>query len=215
MLVVEQAPLHTPKIIGFDTIARLEPAAAGRLAAAGLAFAVSYVSLREGGPGPLDAAHVELLAGAGLRVMPVQFARTSGWSAKSGQADGAAAARNALAVGLPPGVTLWCDLEGAIPSADIAIAYANAWVEAATAAGAEDPGLYVGAGLPLTGDELFERLAVRRYWRSFSAVPNIARRGYQMLQLFPGDQLVEGIRVDLDVVQSDYFGDRPRWAAAG
>jgi hypothetical protein len=60
----------------------------------------------------------------------------------------------------------------------------------------------------------FSCSAFARYWRSFSAVENIEKRGYQMLQLFPGNQLVAGVPVDLDVVQSDYLGSRPVWAFA-
>jgi hypothetical protein len=74
-----------------------------------------------------------------------------------------------------------------------------------------DPGLYVGAGVPLTSDELFHEVPFRRYWRSFSQVPNVDVRGYQMIQLFPGDVAVAGVRVDVDVVQSDYLRNRPVW----
>jgi hypothetical protein len=144
--------------------------------------------------------------------MPVQFARTSGWSAESGRADGAAAARNAIAAGIPSATTLWCDLEGGIPSAHIAVAYANGWHDAARAAGIEEPGIYVGAGVPLSERELYQELAFSRYWRSLSQVPNVDVRGYQMLQLFPDDQVVEGVQIDVDVIQSDYLGGRPRWA---
>ncbi len=214
MLQVETAPINTPKIVGFDTIARLDWPKAKSLAAAGLTFALSYVSLRPGLSGPLDAEQLDVLTAAGFRVMPVQYARTRDWSAATGQTDGAAAASNARAAGIPAGCTLWCDLEGAIPNPDVAVAYANAWANAALAGGAEDPGIYIGAGVPLTGQELYDRLAFKRYWRSFSAVPDIAKRGYQMLQLFPGNQIVAGVQVDLDVIQTDYLGDRPRWALA-
>jgi len=56
---------------------------------------------------------------------------------------------------------------------------------------------------------------LRRYWRSFSEVPNVAGRGYQLIQLFPDDQEVLGPgrgRFDLNAAQSDYFGDRWTWA---
>jgi hypothetical protein len=216
MLRVEKAPSSTAKVIGFDTVAKVKTATAARLVAEGLVFGVRYVGLAGPTPGTLDALELEGLTRAGLGVMAVQYARTSAWSAETGRADGRAAARNALAAGLPPDTTLWCDMEGPIPGAEIAFAYANAWHEAATSAGMNDPGLYVGAGLapPLSEAELFHALLFARYWRSFSAVSNVQARGYQMIQLFPGNQVVAGVQVDLDVVQSDYLGSRPLLAVA-
>jgi Domain of unknown function (DUF1906) len=214
MLTVETAPLNTSEIVGFDTIAKLDAAAGSCLVDAGLRFCVRYVAL--GAPGSRDLDDVELdgLTGAGLAMMAVQYARTGGWSATTGRADGEAAARNALAAGFPPDATLWCDAEGAIPSTDVAIAYSTAWYEGATAGGCTELGIYVGAGFapPVSEPQLFHALPFRRYWRSLSQVQNVGTRGYQVLQLFPGDQLIAGVRVDLDVVQSDYLGSRPRWA---
>jgi hypothetical protein len=79
-----------------------------------------------------------------------------------------------------------------------------------------NPGVYVGAGVapPLSESELFHSLPFQRYWRSFSAVNNVQARGYQLLQLYPGDQVIAGVQVDLDVVQTDYLGSRPCWAVA-
>jgi hypothetical protein len=214
MFTVETAPMNTARIVGFDTIAKIDADAAARLANAGLCFAVRYVGLGGAGPRDLDGSELDALTGAGLAVMAVQYARTGDWGAAAGRDDGRAAARNALAAGLPPDATLWCDAEGAITSADTAIAYSAAWYEAATAEGCTDLGVYVGAGFapPLSDSELFHALPFRRYWRSLSQVQNVATRGYQMVQLFPDDQVIAGVRVDLDVVQSDYLGCRPRWA---
>jgi hypothetical protein len=214
MLQVEQAPRDSTNIVGFDTITKVSSAAAVRLAGTGLRFAVRYVGLNAPSPGSLDALELDGLTAAGLAVMGVQYARTANWSADTGRMDGEAAARNALAAGLPPDTTIWCDMEGSITGAEVAIAYGTGWYDGATAAGISDPGVYVGAGLapPLTDAELFHSLPFRRYWRSFSAVGNVQTRGYQMLQLFPGDQVIAGVQVDLDVVQSDYLGSRPCWA---
>jgi Domain of unknown function (DUF1906) len=216
MLVVEVAPANTAKVIGFDTITKIDSDAASRLVAEGLRFAVRYVGLGDGGPHDLDGEELDVLASAGLGVMAVQYARTSGWDAETGRTDGQAAARLVLAAGFPAEATLWCDLEGAIPNAEVAISYANAWHEGATSGGIADPGVYIGAGAapPLMASQLYNDLAFRRYWRSFSRVNEVEVRGYQMIQLFPGDQIVAGVRVDLDVVQSDYRGSRPRWAVS-
>jgi hypothetical protein len=215
MFRVKTAPIDPARIVGFDTVAKLTGPTARRLASAGLSFAGRYVALRAPGAGDLDASELEEVTNAGLGVMPIQYARTGGWSADSGRTDGAAAARNALAVGVPPEATLWCDLEGRIPGAEAAIAYATNWHAAATEAGIADPGLYVGAGIPLTSEQLFHDLPFRRYWRSLSQVPNVDVRGYQLIQLFPDDVVVAGVRVDLDVVQSDYRQNRPVWVALG
>jgi hypothetical protein len=216
MLQVERAPRGSTNILGFDTVAKINAPQATRLAGTGLHFAVRYVGLAGPSPGSLDALEVDLLTSSGLALMGVQYARTHDWSAETGRADGEAAARNALAAGLPPETTLWCDMEGAIPGVDVAIAYANAWYDGATSVGMNNPGVYVGAGLapPLSDAELFHALPFQRYWRSFSAVSNVQARGYQMLQLYPGDQVIAGVQVDLDVVQSDYLGSRPCWAVA-
>jgi hypothetical protein len=216
MLQVERAPRDSTRILGFDTVAKIDSPTAARLATSGLQFAVRYVGLRGPAPGSLDARELDGLTGCGLAVMAVQHARTSDWSAETGRADGEAAARNALAAGLPPDTTLWCDMEGAIPGAEVAIAYGNAWHNGATSAGMNNPGVYVGAGVapPLSEGELFHSLPFQRYWRSFSAVNNVQARGYQLLQLYPGDQVIAGVRLDLDVVQTDYLGSRPCWAVA-
>lgn len=214
MLNVETAPVNTARIVGFDTIAKIDADAAARLADAGLCFAVRYVGLGEPGPRDLDGTELDALTGAGVAVMAVQYARTDGWSAAAGRADGQAAARNALVAGLPSDATLWCDVEGAIPGVAAGLAYASAWYAGAAAEGWAELGIYVGAGFapPISDSQLFHALPFRRYWRSFSQVQNVATRGYQVLQLFPDDQVIAGVRVDLDVVQSDYLGSRPRWA---
>jgi hypothetical protein len=210
-LRLETAPTTPTRIVGFDTIAKLDGATATGLVSAGLAFGIRYVGLGNPGRSDLDATELNALTDAGLGIMAVQYARTTGWSNATGRADGQAAARNALAAGVLAEATLWCDLEGRLPSAEVAIAYAAAWYEAATNAGIQDPGLYVGAGVPLTSEQLFHDLLFRRYWRSLSQVPNVDVRGYQMLQLFPEDVTVAGVRIDLDVVQSDYLQNRPVW----
>jgi hypothetical protein len=129
-----------------------------------------------------------------------------------GAADGTAAAKNALAIGYPKGACLWLDLEGAIPSAADCIAYVNAWYEAAAAAGmnASALGVYVGPGVPLTPTELYQKLYLARYWKAGAIVPDVQSRGYQMMQLYPGNQTIApGILIDYDVIQDDFFNSAP------
>jgi len=88
------------------------------------------------------------------------------------------------------------------------IDYCEAWFEAVNQSG-YIPGLYVGAGALLTGQQLYD-LSFQHYWRSQSRVPDIPSRGYQMIQLFPSIQ-VNGVGVDLDVVQDDQQGGQAQW----
>ena len=202
--------------MGFDTIAKLTGTTAQGLVSAGLSFAGRYVALGTPGPGDLDASELEeaTAAGPGRHGHPVR----SHPGLERREREGPTA-RPRRATRSPwacrPRRRLWCDLEGRIPGADVAIAYAVQWYEAATEAGIPSPGLYVGAGVPLTSEQLFHDLPFRRYWRSLSQVPNVDVRGYQLIQFFPDDVTVAGVRVDLDVVQSDYLQNRPVWVVRG
>jgi len=149
---------------------------------------------------------------SGLALMPVQHTRAAGWYPERslGQEDGREAASFADAIGFPAGVSLWCDLEGVNTAAHAqeVIADCRGWYEAVRAGG-YSPGLYVGAGTLLSGQQLFE-LPFHHYWRSSSRVPNIASRGYQLVQLSPSIQL-NGISVDLDIAVPDEKGESARW----
>jgi hypothetical protein len=138
------------------------------------------------------------------------YARVRDWSADTGRADGARVASKALAAGFPTAATLWCDQEAGVPDQPTAVACATAWWQGATGAGAEDPGLYVGDGCGFeNGAALHTHIPFRRYWRSMSQVPNVAGRGYQVLQLYPPNEVVAGVRIDQDIIQSDYEGGLP------
>jgi hypothetical protein len=131
-------------------------------------------------------------------------------SALLGQRDGQNAATNAQQVGLPPGVNVWCDVEGVSSAAtpqDV-IDYCQAWHSAVEIAD-YIPGLYVGCDTKLTGEQLRD-LSFQHYWRSQSSVPEIPHRGYQIIQLFPSISAV-GIAIDLDVTQTDREGGQAQW----
>ncbi|MBX7078570.1 MAG: DUF1906 domain-containing protein [Nannocystaceae bacterium] len=203
-------------ILGFDTATPLSPSQARSLRASGFGFCARYLkrtpSEQPPASGPaltLDEAHGVL--GSGLALIPVQYgSSTLVPDASGGTAVGEAAAINAAALGIPVGVTIWCDLEwapdvAADPSSTIA--YANAWHDAVVAAGFR-AGLYVGPNLPLGGVQLGE-LAFRSYWKSASGVPWPVPRGFQLLQ---GDAIaIAGTTVDPDVACDDAQGDRLVW----
>ena len=210
-----------PGTQGFDTDTRLVAASAGQLFGAGFQFAVRYLSRTTSqNPGDLGGTEAETILGAGLALMAVQHCPLAGWAptAALGGSYGQAAALNATTIGLPIGVSLWLDLEGVASYATAAntIAYVNAWAgEVADASFV--PGLYVGANQPLTGDELYWRLKVSRYWRSASRVPDIPYRGYCLAQALMPSPVSNGangdISIDRDVIMADAFGGVPIWLA--
>jgi hypothetical protein len=201
--------------LGFDANSHISANVAQQFASQGYQFCVRYLSR---GPvqaaGDLSAAEANAILGAGLALMAVQHVRMAGWSptAALGQSDGTNAAANATTIGFPPGVNIWCDLEGVnqAAAAQDVIGYCNAWY-AAVSAGGFVPGLYVGANAILTGQQLYD-LAFQHYWQSESKVPAIPVRGYQMIQtLVP--QPVNGIGIDQDVTQTDQLGGQATWLA--
>jgi hypothetical protein len=197
--------------VGVDCVTILTPHSAAALKAAGAAFVVRYL-------GSLSIVERDAILGAGLGLMLVTFSRAPGWpsangpifpSAELGASDGASSVAQAKKLGLPAGVQLWRDFEGppAGTTAEQTIAYVNAWTDAVVAAGYV-AGLYVGFGIPLTPEQLYD-LKVTAYWHSCSQVPEVAVRGYQMRQAYPPNQTLGGVSVDIDHVSADAMGDTP------
>jgi Domain of unknown function (DUF1906) len=200
--------------IGLDTDTIITPAVAAGLFASGFRFSVRYLSRTQPQSATdLSPAEATNILGAGLGLMAVQHCDRQGWSptAALGNQYGLAAAVNATSVGLPSGVTIWLDLEGPLAStpAENVIAFVNAWAsQVSTPTYNYVPGLYVGFQDILTSDQLYWRLRLKTYWSSASTVPDVAQRGYCMIQsLAPSP--VDGISIDRDVVQFDNFGGVP------
>ena len=151
---------------------------------------------------------------SGLALAPVQHVRFEGWvpTAELGAADGGFAASHASQLGFPQGINVWCDLEGvaAGTAASQVIDYCNSWFDAVAAAGYV-PGLYVGANAILDGQTLHEALKFSHYWKSLSNVPEVAVRGYQMIQ--SNEHSANGIGIDDDRTQNDLLGDSVLWLA--
>jgi Rv2525c-like, glycoside hydrolase-like domain len=210
-----------PGAQGFDTDTALVAASAGQLFETGFRFAIRYLSRTvPQNRGDLGSAEAETVLGAGLALMAVQHCSRAGWAPTTvlGGSYGHAAVLNATAIGFPIGVSLWLDLEEVATYATAAntIGYVNAWAGEVSDAGFV-PGLYVGANQPLTGDELYWRLKVSRYWRSASKVPDIAYRGYCMAQALMPSPVSDGadgtLSIDRDVIMADAFGGVPIWLA--
>lgn len=93
-------------------------------------------------------------------------------------------------------------------TAQAVIDYCQAWYTAVNNAGYA-PGLYVGYDSVLSGDQLYNNLSFQHYWRSQSSVPEVAKRGYQLIQ---GPNTSEfGINIDTDTTQNDHLGGSVLW----
>ncbi|NER22607.1 MAG: DUF1906 domain-containing protein [Symploca sp. SIO1B1] len=209
--VVQSAP---NKSLGFDVDSRISRAVAEEFHSQGYKFCLRYISLGAS-EAPEDLSHEEAIGilEAGLALMPVQHVRNPGWppSAELGKRYGEEAANHADQIGFPSGVNLWCDLEGISSSATAqdVIAYCNAWHDA-VAIKEHTPGLYVGANTLLNGEQLYQDLKFKHYWKSASKVHTPAPRGYQMIQS-EIDIFVNHINIDKNITYIDNEGGRPQW----
>jgi hypothetical protein len=198
---------------GFDSDTVVTAAVAQQFFGQGYRFCVRYLTLLgQQSPGDLSTQEANDILSSGLALMAVQHVRKPGWSPSQtlGQQDGAQAVANAQLVGFPPGVNIWCDLEGVVndAAAQDVTDHCNAWFAAVNVAG-YIPGIYVGADAILDGQQLYG-LSFQHYWRSQSNVPDIPVRGYQLLQLFPAIDANE-IWIDVDIAQTDKQGGQAQW----
>jgi hypothetical protein len=186
---------------------------------AGYQFAVRYVRRRPFNPQDLTAGEVVTLLDAGLGLMIVQHvAAENRWipAATLGTAYGATAASECQKVGIPAGVTVWCDLEGVAPgtTAPAVIAYCNNW-HAEVAAADYQPGLYVGWHCGLSAVQLYRNLRFSRYWSGYNldADKMPAVRGVCMRQFTAKESdLINGFTtqtMDVDVIHADAAGGTP------
>ncbi|NMP20798.1 glycoside hydrolase domain-containing protein [Sulfobacillus harzensis] len=150
---------------------------------------------------------------AGLTVNLFQGYYTPAWAIPSEATTRAQQiVRLAQQGGLPakatPPVVLWLDLEacGNVPASAI-FPWVTNWGQVVQSGG-YDAGVYVGAGQPLTGRQLYDIPTITHYWRSASKVPDVATRGYQILQ-GAWNQSFEGVPVDYDTIQADRLGSLP------
>jgi hypothetical protein len=211
--VIQPAPSGT---LGFDSDTVITSSVAGQFMQQGYRFCLRYLSITAGeSSGDLSATEAGNILSAGLALMPVQHVRSAGWNPTGslGQEDGTNAANNAVAVGFPAGVNVWCDLEGvsSASSAQDVIDYCTSWFTTVSGPGFV-PGLYVGANAVLSGQQLYD-LPFQHYWQSCSEVPALPVRGYQMVQTLVQEP-VNGIGIDKDITQTDNEGGQALWLAA-
>jgi len=186
--------------------------------ALGIRGVIRYLSIGEPDPNDLDYEEVASILSANLSIMGVQHVRYPGWhpTATMGGVDGLHAGTNASKAGLMPGTTLWWDLEGVgvgVAAQDVAKC-GNAWWGSVRTSG-HDPGVYVGSDEILDAQQLYQMLAFKSYWSSFSSVPTPIHRGFQMYQIWGGDARASGtvanIPVDFNICGRDRLGGGPNW----
>ncbi len=208
---VQSAP---PEVVGFDTFAVVDSATAQQAYRDGYRFCLRYLSLSSAEDQEY-LSHDEALGilEAGLALMAVQQMPSSNESptASLGTTDGTNAAANAQTIGLPRGVNIWLAsaAAGKATSADAMISYCNAWSQAVTVGGYV-PGLYVSDSTGLSSNQLYYDLQFTHYWASADKVPEVAVRGYQLIQSDP-DTKINGVVVNRDTTQTDSLGGRALW----
>ncbi len=178
---------------GFDTIVKLSYMDALKLFDAGFRFAGRYVT-------SLSIAELSDILRAGLAVTLFSYANSFD------PTDEIAALQR---LQIPRTIVVWLDVEGVTDAPAALIQRINTWARALRAAG-YIPGLYVGAGCPLTSTELYA-LSVERYCHSCSRVVDSHNNaaeplcGWCMTQC-SCEQQRAGIEVDIDFVYEDYKG---------
>lgn len=195
-----RAVLATPSAValtwGCDTLQTVTPPDFAKLAARGVTWRAAYIE-------KTSAAELADQLAEGIAFLPVTYALDF---------NAASHVAKLQALGIPKGVTIFLDVEGQNLDPTALTSKINAWAFSIRQAG-YDPGLYVGAGCPLDDAALYA-LDVDRYWHSVSRVPDPKLRGCCIRQLRPNDVKPTGLDIDVDVVEPDYQGDLPTFAAA-
>lgn len=202
-----------PGLKGFDANSIISLNKATTILNSGYSFCARYLSRSTTqGPNDLSFSEANDILNSGLALMAVQHVAAPGWHPNSelGMEYGTNAALNAVSVGLPKGMNIWCDLEGiAIGTlATDVINYCQSWYAALHNAGYV-PGLYVGADCILTGQQLFQDLSFQHYWKSLSRTPIVEKRGFQIIQ--NRETRIFNVDVDIDITQNDNLGGTVLW----
>jgi len=213
------APQYAPAgLKGFDANTPISASTAAAFYEHGYRFCLRYVGRTTMASYDLTASEAQTILNAGLALMVVQHVLEPGWSPTQslGQEYGANAAKFTKEIGVPPGVNLWCDLEGVAsgtPASNVT-AYCNAWAEQVAAAGYV-PGLYVGWEPGLSSQELYD-LAFDHYWGAYNidgdSIP--ATRGLLMQQREGTGGTIGGVSTesyDDDETMTDKLGGNAIW----
>ena len=203
---------------GFDANEKISRQAAAAFHAHGYRFCLRYVGRLKANTRDLSATESRGLLAAGLGLMVVQHvASETAWTPTpgKGRSYGAFAAAESARIGVPPGVTVWCDLEGVAPGTppDDVVDYCNEWHSAVAKAGYV-PGVYVGWHAGLNATRLYRDLRFTHYWSAYNLNADQAPviRGVQMRQAVrTARDKVPGVNFlfQTDRVKADALGGRP------
>lgn len=198
---------------GFDTNTKLTYEKALEFKNKGYEFAIRYVGRLNKASNDIDPVELQDILRAGLKLGLVQHCPPKPGiipSAETGALWGANGAKFAEEAGYKKGCILYLDLEDVnkeyANKQQLIIDFCNAWYDSVIKVGYE-PGIYIGFNTFLTGDQLYYKLKFKHYWKSFSKVPDVTKRGYEMFQL---KWITEcGIQIDTNEVTGDKLGNKP------
>ena len=195
---------------GFDCNVKLSFEKALEFKKAGYGFAIRYVGRLKQATIDIDKVEVDNILRAGLKLAIVQHCPPKP-GIQATKELGTEYGKNAVLfsneAGYKTGCIVYLDLEDVTPgtSKQSIIDFCNAWYEQVQVG--YTPGVYVGFNTFLTGDELYHKLRFQHYWRSLSKVPDVLKRGYEMVQSACG--AVNGIQIDNNIVTGDRLGNSP------
>jgi hypothetical protein len=203
---------------GFDTAESVSTKAATAFRRHGYRFCVRYVRRDKPHASALSVKEAKSLLWTGIGLMIVQYVESdTSWipNGVKGTTNGDVAAAETTKLGVPWGVTVWCDLEGVEPGtrAQKVIDYCNRWHAAVSNAGYV-PGLYVGYHAGLSPTQLYRNLRFSHYWGAYNLNSDQypAVRGLQMKQARrkQSDSVpASGIDFQVDRIGADALGGRP------
>lgn len=201
---------------GFDCNQPVTAELAQAAVVMGYKFVSRYVRRNQFHTYDLTTAEVKIITDNGLALMVVQHVAPEDWGPNIilGASYGSIAAAECVKIGIPFGVTVWCDMEGVNrDSTELdSIIYANAWYNALHVTG-YTPGVYLGWRPGVGNEAAYRRLRFEHYWRAYNGDVTPIVRGFQMHQLEAKHKdLIPGFDVKefcVDVINADMLGGTP------
>jgi hypothetical protein len=200
--------------VGFDCNCKLSYELAKKFKDDGYEFCMRYVGrLKQSTTLDIDKTELDNILKAGLQIGVVQHCPPKPGISPSkdlGTEYGKNAAKFAKEAGYREGCIIYLDLE------DVNVEYekrqqdifdfCNYWYSQVLGAG-YTPGVYIGFNNFMSSEQLYYKLRFQHYWKSFSSVPDVYKRGYEMYQR--EYKTVNGIQIDTDEVTGDKLGNYP------
>jgi hypothetical protein len=200
-------------MLGFDCNCKLSYELAKKFYDDGYRFVMRYVGRKVQASFDLDKIETDDILKSGLQLGIVQHCPGKPGilpSQSLGKEYGKNAAFFAEQAGYQKCCIIYLDLEDVNieykKKQDEIVAFCNAFYDEVYIAG-YTPGVYVGFNTFLSSTDLYHRLAFQHYWKSFSKVPDVYKRGYEMIQ--KEWKTVNGIQIDTDEVVGDNLGNKP------